>query len=106
MVAMQIAASPAVEFVSVDDIPQEAIEKEKAVEMGSEDLEGKNDEMKAKIVEGRVGKLMKTKCLLEQPYIKDPAQKVEDLLKSTISTLGENIKIARFARMELGVSQD
>jgi len=102
MVAMQIAASPTVEFVSMEDISDEVKEKERALEMGSEDLKGKPEEIKAKMVDGRVGKLLKSKCLLEQPYIKDPNQSVEDLVKGTISILGENIKIARFSRMELG----
>lgn len=102
-VAMQIAASPTVEFVSPDDIPEEFKEKERELEMGSEDLAGKPDDIKAKMVEGRLTKLLKAKCLLEQPYIKDPSLNVESLVKTAISTLGENIKIARFARMELGV---
>jgi elongation factor Ts len=70
--------------------------------MQSEDLAGKNEEIKAKMVDGRLGKILKTKCLMEQPYIKDPSQTMEQVVKSTIATLGENIKVARFVRMELG----
>jgi len=102
MVAMQLAASPTVEFVSEADIPDDVKEAERKIEMGSEDLDGKPEEIKQKMVEGRINKIMKTKCLLNQPYIKDPSQTMEDVLKSTIATLGENINIARFARMELG----
>jgi elongation factor Ts len=101
-VAMQIAASPTVEFVSVEDIPADVREKERVLEMQSEDLAGKNEEIKAKMVDGRLGKILKTKCLMEQPYIKDPSQTMEQVVKSTIATLGENIKVARFVRMELG----
>jgi len=101
-VAMQIAASPTVEFVSVDEIPPAVIEAERALEMQSEDLAGKPDEIKAKMVEGRLQKILKTKCLMETPYIKDPSQNMEQVVKSTISALGENIKVARFTRMELG----
>jgi elongation factor Ts len=101
-VAMQIAASPTVEFVSVDDIPADVRERERDLEMQSEDLAGKPDEIKAKMVDGRLNKILKTKCLMEQPFIKDPSQTMEQLLKATISTLGENIKVARFSRMELG----
>ncbi|KAJ1640525.1 translation elongation factor Ts [Pavlovales sp. CCMP2436] len=101
-VAMQIAASPTVEFISVEDIPEEVREKERVAEMASEDLAGKNDEIKAKMVDGRLQKILKTKCLMEQPYIKDPSQTISDLVKSKISTLGENIQIRKFSRMELG----
>lgn len=101
-VAMQIAASPTVEFVSVSDIPPEVIEAERVLEMQSEDLAGKPDEIKAKMVEGRLQKILKTKCLMETAYIKDPTQTMEVVVKSAISTLGENIKVARFSRMELG----
>mmetsp|Transcript_5617 Transcript_5617/g.14347 ORF Transcript_5617/g.14347 Transcript_5617/m.14347 type:complete len:235 (-) Transcript_5617:178-882(-) len=104
-VAMQIAASPTVEFVSADDIPEEFKEKERQLEMMSEDLASKPEDIKAKMVEGRLTKLLKAKCLLEQPYIKDPSLSVQDLVKTSISTLGENIKVARFSRMELGVSE-
>jgi len=53
-------------------------------------------------VEGRLGKILKKKVLLEQPYIRDPSMTVDDLVKSYISTLGENINIARFVRFNLG----
>lgn len=101
-VAMQIAASPTVEFVSVEDIPKEVIEAERVAEMQSEDLAGKPDEIKAKMVEGRLQKILKTKCLMETLFIKDQSQTMEQVVKATISTLGENIKVARFSRMELG----
>lgn len=99
---MQIAASPTVEFVSVEDIPKEVIEAERVAEMQSEDLAGKPDEIKAKMVEGRLQKILKTKCLMETLFIKDQSQTMEQVVKATISTLGENIKVARFSRMELG----
>ena len=65
-VAMQIAASPTVEVVSEADIDADFVEKEKKIESQSEDLQGKPDAIVAKIVEGRVAKLIKTKLLLEQ----------------------------------------
>merc|ERR1711988_1513383 len=75
--AMQIAACPGVEHVKFDDIPPEAIEAERALEMQSEDLAGKPDEIKAKMVEGRVTKMFKEKVLLEQAYIRDPKMNVD-----------------------------
>merc|ERR1719160_1855584 len=68
-VAMQIAASPTVEVVSEADISPEFIEREKKIEAQSEDLQGKPDNIVEKIVEGRIAKIVKTKLLLEQPYI-------------------------------------
>ena len=71
-VAMQVAACPNVEYVSTDQIPQEIVDREKTIEMGRDDLEGKPDKMKEKIVEGRIGKRLKELVLLEQPFIKVP----------------------------------
>ena len=56
------------------------------------------------MVEGRLGKILKQKVLMEQPYIRDPSMTVEELVKGYISTLGENIQVARFERMNLGES--
>jgi len=101
-VAMQIAASPTVEVVSEADISPDFIEKEKLIEAQAEDLQGKPDAIVEKIVEGRVAKLMKTKLLLEQPYIRDPNMSVDELVKSYVGKLGENIKVARFVRFNVG----
>eukprot|EP00614_Pseudopedinella_elastica_P012119 CAMPEP_0172610126 /NCGR_PEP_ID=MMETSP1068-20121228/29982_1 /TAXON_ID=35684 /ORGANISM="Pseudopedinella elastica, Strain CCMP716" /LENGTH=199 /DNA_ID=CAMNT_0013413767 /DNA_START=92 /DNA_END=687 /DNA_ORIENTATION=+ len=72
-VAMQIAASPTVDFVKSEDINEEVKEAERQAEMKSEDLEGKPEDIKVKMVEGRLGKILKQKVLLEQPYIRDPS---------------------------------
>lgn len=100
--AMQIAANPTVNYVSVNDIPADVIEKEKSIEAGKDDLSNKPEEIRAKIVEGRIEKILKTQSLLDQPYIRDNNQTVEELIKQTISQLGENIKVARFIRFQLG----
>jgi elongation factor Ts len=100
--AMQIAASPTVNYVSVNDIPADVIEREKSIEVGKDDLSKKPEEIRAKIVEGRIEKILKTQSLLDQPYIRDNNQTVEELIKQTISQLGENIKVARFIRFQLG----
>merc|ERR1712060_409186 len=100
--AMQVAACPSVEAVSMDGISQEWIENEKRIESASEDLQGKPEQIIEKIVTGRVEKALKTKLLLEQPYIRDTGMSVDELVKSYTAKLGENIKVARFVRFQLG----
>lgn len=100
--AMQIAASPTVNYVSVNDIPSEVVEKEKSIEAGKDDLSSKPEQIKAKIIDGRIEKILKTQSLLDQPFIRDNNQTVDELIKQTIAQLGENIKVARFIRFQLG----
>ena len=101
-VAMQIAACPNVEYVKVEDIPPEVSAKEKEIEMGREDLAGKPDNIKEKIVQGRVDKRLKEISLMPQPYIRDQSITVEELVKQSVALLGENIQVRRFARFVLG----
>ena len=54
------------------------------------------------MVEGRIGKFYKEICLLEQPFVKNPDITIEDLVKEQIMAIGENVKIRRFARFQLG----
>ena len=95
-------ASTAPEFVSRDEIPASVIEEEKRIESGKEDLKGKPENIVEKIIQGRVDKLMAEKCLLEQPFVKDPNIKIEDLVKEKIAKIGEKITIRRFTRYVLG----
>ena len=101
-VSMQVAACPNVEYVSIDEIPKDVIEKEKQIEMGRDDLSGKPDNIKEKIVEGRISKRLNELVLLSQPYIKDSSLTVEDLVKQAAAKIGENIKVRRFTRYTLG----
>ncbi len=101
-ISMQIAACPNVEYVSVDDVPQDVKEKEKLIEMGRDDLANKPEQIKEKIVEGRIAKRLKELVLLDQPYIKDSALTVEELVKQSAGKIGENIKVRRFTRYTLG----
>lgn len=101
-IAMQIAACPSVNFISILDIPQELIDKEKSIEAEKEDLVNKPHEVRTKIVEGRIFKILKTQSLLDQPYIRDNSKTIDELIKETISKVGENIKISRFTRFQLG----
>lgn len=101
-IAMQIAACPNVLYVKVEDIPTEVAAKEREIEMGRDDLAGKPDNIKEKIVEGRISKRLKEMALMDQPYIRDQNITVEELVKQTVATIGENIQIRRFQRFVLG----
>lgn len=101
-IAMQIAACPSVNYISVEDIPQEVIDTEKRIEAEKEDLANKPQEVRTKIVDGRISKILKTQSLLDQPFIRDNTKTIDELLKETIAKVGENIKISRFTRFQLG----
>lgn len=101
-IAMQVAACPNVEYVKVEDIPQDIAQKEKDIEMGRDDLGGKPENIKEKIVLGRIEKRLKELSLMDQPYIRDQSISVEELVKQSISQLGENIQVRRFSRFVLG----
>ena len=101
-IAMQIAASPSVNYVSVSDIPEDVIQQEKAIEAGKDDLINKPEAIRSKIVDGRIEKILKTQSLLDQPFIRDNNKTIDEIIKEAICQLGENIKIARFIRFQLG----
>lgn len=101
-IAKQIAACQNVEYVSVEDIPADLIEKERQIALGSDALQGKPQEVKEKIVEGKLKKTLQEMSLLNQPFIRDQAKTVEELVKEHIAELGENIRIRRFNRFILG----
>ena len=88
-------ASNAPEFVSREQIPASVIEEEKRIEMGKEDLANKPEQIREKIVEGRVNKLMAQRCLLEQPFVKNPDLTVAQLIEGKTS-------IVKFDRYVLG----
>ena len=88
-------ASSAPKFVSREEIPQSEIDEETRIEMGKEDLLKKPENIRAKIVEGRVNKLMAERCLLEQPFVKDPSQTISQLIEGKLT-------IKAFTRYELG----
>jgi len=101
-IAMQIAACPNVEFVKVSDIPEDTVASEKAIEMGRDDLDGKPENIKEKIVTGRIDKRLNEIALLPQPYIRDQSITIDELVKQSIAQLGENIQVRRFVRFVLG----
>jgi elongation factor Ts len=99
---MQVAASPEVQYVSVEEIPQEARDAALEAELQKEDLLSKPENIRPKIAQGRVDKSLLSGCLLEQDYIRDPTKKVSTVVKEAIATLGENIRVRRFVRFNLG----
>lgn len=104
--AMQVVACPQVQFVSVEDIPESIRNKEKELEMQRDDLMSKPENIREKIVEGRISKRFGELALLEQPFIKNDSVLVKDLVKQTVAALGENIKVRRFVRFTLGESTE
>jgi elongation factor Ts len=100
-VAMHIAAS-APEYVSSDEIPADALEAKKQELLAGDALKGKPADMVDKIVDGQVKKYFAERCLLDQPFIKNPDQTVGDYVKEHNARLGENIVVRRFARLALG----
>ncbi len=104
--AMQVAACPNVEYVSIDQIPPEVVTKEKDIEMGKDDLGNKPENIKEKIVQGRIDKRLKEMTLLDQPYIRDQSISVEELVKQVKSKVGEDIQVHRFVRYVLGEGID
>lgn len=100
-VAMQIAASSP-KYVSREEVPEDIINHEKEVLTQQAMNEGKPQNIAEKMVEGRIEKFYKEIVLLEQPFIKDPDKSIETLLKEKIAKIGENIKIRRFVRFEVG----
>ncbi|MDA0666350.1 MAG: translation elongation factor Ts [Planctomycetota bacterium] len=102
-ICMHIAATvPSPVGISADEVPAELIEEERRILLGSDDMANKPDEIKGKIVDGRIEKFIKERALLEQEFVKDPSLTVEGRLKATIAKLGENMRIEKFARFELG----
>jgi elongation factor Ts len=99
--AMHVAASSP-EFVTVEDVPEAEREAKSAEFSEKAKSEGKPENMISNIVEGMLKKHFAEKCLMDQPFIKNPDQTVGDLVKEHIAKLGENIVIRQFKRIELG----
>jgi len=100
-VAMQIAAmSP--QFVRKDEVSEDVIAREKDVLMAKAKESGKPEPVVQKMVEGQLSKWMKEICLLDQPFVKDPDKTIDQVQQELIAKIGENIKIRRFVRFELG----
>lgn len=99
--AMHVTASRPT-WVSRDEAPADAVEKEREIYREQMAGSGKPPQVVEKIIEGKLDKWYSELCLLEQPFVKDPNITIQDLLTSNIAALGENIKVRRFARLEIG----
>lgn len=100
-IAMQIAAAKP-KYIAPEDIPLEEIEKEKEIIREQLKDSKKPAEIIEKIVQGKLSKFFEEVCLLEQPFIRDDKIKVREFIASHIAKFGENIRVRRFARFELG----
>ena len=97
--AMQVAAMRPI-YLSAETVPQEVLEKEKEILMSQ--MREAPPEKLEKIIQGKLNSFFSEVCLLEQPYIRDSSKKVKDFLAQEASKFGENIKVGRFARFEVG----
>ncbi len=104
-VALHIAATGP-KYVSFDEIPEADVAKEKEIFAAQMRAEGKPEAVIEKIVVGKIKKWASEVCLDQQPWFRDADKTVEQVIKQLIGTVGENIKIRRFVRWELGEGLD
>jgi elongation factor Ts len=104
-IAMQIASNPEIQVVSKDNVSEAIKEKVRKFESSKDDLQNKPEEIRNKIIEGRVEKSLKKQILLEQEYIRDPNITVNEYIKQIVGIIGENIKVSRFIRYVLGETE-
>lgn len=91
-------------YLSPEEVPSDLVDREVEVLKSQALAEGKPENIVEKIVSGRISKYYEEICLLEQPFVKDDKIKIKDMITNAVSTIGENIKIRRFERYELGES--
>jgi elongation factor Ts len=104
-IALHIAAASPL-YLTRDEVPQADLDRELEVLRNQALAEGKPEQIVEKIVSGRMNKFYEETVLMDQPFIKDDSMTIEQLVTESIRTTGENIKIRRFARYELGESLD
>jgi elongation factor Ts len=100
-VAMHVAASDP-RYVRREDVTAEDLEREKEIYRAQAAATGKPEKVIAQIVEGKMAKFYEEVCLLEQPFIKDQAITIKELIAQKVAKLGENITVRRFARFKVG----
>jgi len=99
-IAMHIAAAQP-RFTSRDDVTENILQKEREIYTAQAKESGKPDKVIDKIVDGKMSKFYEETCLLDQPFVKDTGINIQDLIKQKIATLGENITVGGFTRMEI-----
>lgn len=100
-IAMHIAAAGP-EYISKDEVSEDAVERERQVQLQRVMEEGKPEHIAERIVEGRMGKYFEEVCLLEQKFIKDDKKTVGEVVTDAVARIGENIRVRRFERYVLG----
>ncbi|HUC99125.1 MAG TPA: translation elongation factor Ts [Candidatus Polarisedimenticolaceae bacterium] len=100
-IAMQIAAANP-RYIRAEEVPSGHLEKEKEIYRRQALESGKPEKVVEKVVDGKIDRFYSEVCLLEQSFIKNPDQKVSDILTEAIARLGENIQVKRFSRYQLG----
>jgi len=100
-IAMHIAAASP-QYVRREEVPTDALEREKDIYRAKARETGKPENIIEKIIEGQINKFYADICLLEQAYVKDPDKTVQTYLNETIATIGENMSVRRFCRYVLG----
>lgn len=98
---MHIAAVAPI-CISREEVPAELVAKEREIAMAQLAEDKKPDNIKEKIVEGKLDKYYKSVCLLEQPFVKDDSHTVKEVLTNKIATIGEKLEIKRFTRYQIG----
>jgi elongation factor Ts len=104
-IAMQVVAMGP-RYVKAEDIPAEAAEKERSIFQEEVAGENKPDDVKQKIVEGKMNKWYAEVCLMNQAWIKDDSKTIAQLTEERIASTGEKIEIARFSRIELSGEEE
>ena len=100
-IALHVAAlSP--QYVRREEVPAQIVEHEKEIYAAHAKESGKPEQVRQKMVDGKLEKFFKEICLLEQPFVKNPDQSVEKLIVESVAKLGENITVRRFARFKVG----
>jgi elongation factor Ts len=99
--AMQVVAAKP-QYLTTEDVPAEELEKEKSIYRAQMQDSGKPEHIIDRVVEGKLAKYYEEVCLMEQPFIKDTALTVKELVQQHNALLGENIVVRRFARFEIG----
>ena len=99
--AMQVVAAKPV-YLTREDVPDQLLEEEKAIYSAQMADSGKPDHIIDRVVEGKLSKFYEEICLMEQPFIKDTAITVQELVQQRNALLGENIIVRRFVRFEIG----
>jgi elongation factor Ts len=100
-VAMQVAAQHP-QYLRREDVPEAVIEKEKSFYRAEVEQAEKPPQVVERIVEGKLDRFFQDVCLLEQPFIRDPDKTVEELMKEVAAKVGENMRIRRFVRFQVG----